>query len=263
VDVLLTAGDPPKGFWEAWSLLAAIAAVTRRVALGHLVTANTFRNPALLAKMADTVDEISGGRLILGLGAGDAEYQHHAFGFPWERRVARFEEALQIIAPLLREGRVDFQGEFYTLRECELRPRGPRASGPPILIGAVANAPRMLRLTAQYADMSHGLFVFGRSTPDQEPPLRDALDAACRGIGRDPASLTRTASVRVALDGPIGHMLETKEPIRGSVAEIAETFWKFADEGISHLMLVLSPETSEAIEQIGRVVQLMDRGRRA
>jgi alkanesulfonate monooxygenase SsuD/methylene tetrahydromethanopterin reductase-like flavin-dependent oxidoreductase (luciferase family) len=261
VDDLLMKGDPPKGFWEGWSLLAAVAAVTRRVQVGHLVTANTFRNPALLAKMADTTDEISAGRLILGLGAGGDAHEHRAFGFPWERRVARFEEALQIIVPLLREGRVDFQGEFYTMRECELRPRGPRASGPPILIGAVANAPRMLRLTAQYADMSHGLFVFGRSTPDQEPPLRDALDAACRGVGRDPESLTRTASVRVELDGPIGHMFDAKEPIRGSVEEIAETFWEFADEGISHLMLVLSPETIEAIEQIGHVVQLMDRGR--
>ena len=243
VDDLLPEGYPPKGFWEGWSLLAAVAAVTRRVEIGHLVTANTFRNPALLAKMADTVDEISGGRLILGLGAGGDEYEHRAFGFPWERRVARFEEALQIIVPLLREGRVDFQGEFYTMRECELRPRGPRTIGPPILIGALANAPRMLRLTAQYADMSHGFLAFGRSTPDQVPPLRDALDAACLKVGRDPATLARTVAVRVELDGPIGHMHDSEEPIRGSVEDIADIFWKFADEGISHLMLALSPET--------------------
>jgi alkanesulfonate monooxygenase SsuD/methylene tetrahydromethanopterin reductase-like flavin-dependent oxidoreductase (luciferase family) len=254
VDVLLSEGNPPKGFWEGWSLLAAIAAVTRRVEIGHLVTANTFRNPALLAKMADTVDEISGGRLVLGLGAGDDEFEHRAFGFPWERRVARFEEALRIIVPLLREGRVDFQGEFYTMRECELRPRSPRTGGPPILIGAVANAPRMTRLTAQYADMWHGLFALGRSTPDQVPPLRDALDDACLRVGRDPASLARTAAVRVEFDGPIGHMNETEAPIRGSVEEVAETFWKFADEGISHLMLVMSPETNTAIDQIGRVI---------
>jgi alkanesulfonate monooxygenase SsuD/methylene tetrahydromethanopterin reductase-like flavin-dependent oxidoreductase (luciferase family) len=263
VDDLLFEGDPPRGFWEGWSLLAAIAAVTGRVEIGHLVMANTFRNPALLAKMADTVDEISGGRLILGLGAGGDEYEHRAFGFPWERRIARFEEALQIIIPLLREGRVDFQGEFYTLRECELRPRGPRTAGPPILIGALANAPRMTRLTAQYADMWHGLLVFGRSTPDRIPPLRESLDAACLRVGRDPASLARTASVRVELDGPIGHMFDVEAPVRGSVEEVAEKFWEFADEGISHLMLAMSPESLAAIEQIGRVIQLMDRGRSA
>lgn len=261
IDALLSEGNPPKGYWEGWSLLAAMATVTRRVEIGHLVTANSFRNPALLAKMADTVDEIIGGRLILGLGAGDGAYVHRAFGFPLERRVARFEEALQIIVPLLREGRVDFQGEFYTMRECELRPRGPRTGGPPILIGAVANAPRMLRLTAQYADMWHGLFIFGPSTPDQVPPLRDALDATCLNVGRDPASLARTASVRVELDGPIGHMFDAEQPVRGSVEEIADTFWRFADEGISHLMLCMSPESHAAIEQIGRVIQLMDRGR--
>jgi alkanesulfonate monooxygenase SsuD/methylene tetrahydromethanopterin reductase-like flavin-dependent oxidoreductase (luciferase family) len=237
--------------------------VTRRVEVGHLVTANTFRNPALLAKMADTVDEISGGRLILGLGAGGIEYEHRAFGFPWERRVARLEEALQIIVPLLREGRVDFEGEFYTVRECELRPRGPRTSGPPILIGALANAPRMMRLTAQYADMWHAIIAFGRSTPDQVPPLRDALDAACAKVGRDPASLQRTLAVRVELDGPPGHMFDAEETVRGSMEQVADTFWRFAEEGISHLMLCLSPESREAIEQIGRVIQLMDRGRPA
>jgi alkanesulfonate monooxygenase SsuD/methylene tetrahydromethanopterin reductase-like flavin-dependent oxidoreductase (luciferase family) len=123
-DDLLFEGDPPIGFWEGWSLLAAVAARTHRVQLGHTVTANLFRNPALLAKMADTVDEISGGRLVLGIGAGGIAHEHRVFGFPWERRVARLEEALQIIVPLLREGRVDFRGEFYTAREYELRPRG-------------------------------------------------------------------------------------------------------------------------------------------
>src|SRR5215207_2815124 len=137
-------GEPSRGFWESWSILSAIAATTRRVDLGHLVIANTFRNPALLAKMADTVDEISGGRLVLGLGAGGTEYGHRAFGIPWARRVARFEEALQIIIPLLREGHVDFAGEFYTIRECELRPRGPRPAGPLILIASIANAPRKM-----------------------------------------------------------------------------------------------------------------------
>jgi alkanesulfonate monooxygenase SsuD/methylene tetrahydromethanopterin reductase-like flavin-dependent oxidoreductase (luciferase family) len=261
IDDLLLEDDPPLGIWEGWSILTAVAACTQRVALGHVVTANTFRNPALLAKMVDAVDEISNGRLILGIGAGGLEYEHRAFGFPWERRVARFEEALQILVPLLREGRVDFQGDFYTVRECELRPRGPQAAGPPILIGALLNAPRMLRLTAQYADMWQASLAFGRSIPSEVPPLREAVDAACLQVGRDPASLVRTLMVSVELDGPRRYWLGAEEPIRGSVEEVAATLWAFADEGIAHLMLAVVPETLEAIEEIGRVIEIMDRGR--
>jgi alkanesulfonate monooxygenase SsuD/methylene tetrahydromethanopterin reductase-like flavin-dependent oxidoreductase (luciferase family) len=110
--------------------------VTERVELAPLVTCTGYRNPALLAKIADTVDEISGGRLILALGAGWHEPEYRAFGFPYDHRVGRFEEALAIIVPLLREGRVDFQGQYYQVRDCVLEPRGPRAGGPPILIGA-------------------------------------------------------------------------------------------------------------------------------
>src|SRR5215471_9977214 len=121
-------------------------AVTTRVELGPLVVCTSFRNPTLLAKMTDTLDEISGGRLILGLGAGYHEREYRAFGYPFDHRVSRFEEALKIIQPLLRRGAVDFQGKYYKARECELRPRGPRRQGPPILIGAPPRLPRMLRL---------------------------------------------------------------------------------------------------------------------
>jgi alkanesulfonate monooxygenase SsuD/methylene tetrahydromethanopterin reductase-like flavin-dependent oxidoreductase (luciferase family) len=254
-------GAPAAGVWEGWSMLSAIAATTRRVDLGHLVIANTFRNPALLAKMAETVDEISGGRLVLGLGSGGDNAGQRAFGNPWERRVARFEEAVQIIVPLLREGRVDFAGEFYTVRECELRPRGPRPAGPPILIASLANGPRMMRLTAQYADRWHGLLAFGRSAADEVPPLRAALDAVCATVGRDPATLTRTVSVEVSFPELDSRVTVFGQPIRGSTEEIASAFWAFADEGISHLMLVLSPATLAPIEALGRVIELMNRGR--
>jgi alkanesulfonate monooxygenase SsuD/methylene tetrahydromethanopterin reductase-like flavin-dependent oxidoreductase (luciferase family) len=253
-------GEPARGVWEGWSTLSAIAATTRRVELGHLVTANTLRNPALLAKMAATVDEISGGRLVLGLGAGGGDGQR-AFGSPWERPVARFEEALQIIIPLLREGRVDFAGEFYTIRECELRPRGPRPAGPPILIASAVNGPRMMRLTAQYADLWHGFLAYGRSVADEVPPLRAALDGVCANVGRDPATLTRTLSVEVSFPDLDPRATVFGQPIRGSTEEIASAFWAFADEGISHLMLMLSPATLAPIEAIGRVIELMDCGR--
>src|SRR5215211_254506 len=140
-----------QGPWESWSLLAALAAVTSRVEIGPLVSCTSFRNPALLAKTADTVEEISGGRLILGLGAGWHEPEYIAFGYPFDHRVGRFAEAIRIIAGLLREGRVDFEGTYYQARDCELRPRGPRTSGPPIMIGTTGD--RMLRLTAEFADL--------------------------------------------------------------------------------------------------------------
>ena len=111
--------------------LAALAAVTERVQLGPLVACLGFHAPAMLAKQAATVDAISGGRLILGLGAGWNEREYRAFGFPFERRVARFAEALTIISTLLREGRIDFEGEFHRLEDCVLDPPPARPGGPP------------------------------------------------------------------------------------------------------------------------------------
>ena len=124
---------------------------TSRIELGPFVACNSFRNPALLAKMAVTLDEVSDGRLVLGIGAGWHEPEYHAFGYPYDHRVGRFEEALQIIAPLLREGRVDFEGRYCQARDCEIAPRGTPAGWPPILIGA--QRPRMMRLAARFADI--------------------------------------------------------------------------------------------------------------
>src|SRR5438874_10363146 len=114
--LLLTWQEQTRGIWECWSLLSALAAVTHRVELGSLVACTTFRSPALLAKMADTVDEISGGRLIVGLGAGWDGPEGRAFDMKSDHRVDRFEEALQIIVPLLRTRRVDFEGKYYQVQ---------------------------------------------------------------------------------------------------------------------------------------------------
>ncbi len=147
-------GVEPRGGWECWTLVAALAAVTEHVELGTIVTATSFRNPALLAKIVDTVEEISGGRTILGLGTGYHEPEYRAFGYPYDHRASRFAEAIAIIDGLLRQGRVDIEGTYHQARNCELRPRGPRPQGPPIMIGT--SGERMLELTARYADRWNG-----------------------------------------------------------------------------------------------------------
>jgi alkanesulfonate monooxygenase SsuD/methylene tetrahydromethanopterin reductase-like flavin-dependent oxidoreductase (luciferase family) len=243
------------GVWECWSLLAALAATTTRIELGTLVSCTNYRNPALTAKMADTVDEISGGRLILGLGAGDYEDEHRSFGMRWDHRVSRFAEALAIIHPLLREGRVDFTGIYEQSRDCELRPRGPRPSGPPIMIGTLAHGPRMLELTARYADMWNGWIANRRTHPEVVPPLRAAVDTACLSVGRDPATLNRALTIGVAFGG---RGTWGGEPLSGSPEEIAQAFRAFADEGISHLHVWLNPTTAEGIEQLAPVLDQLD-----
>lgn len=245
------------GLWECWTVLSALAAVTSRVELGTLVTCTAYRNPAMLAKIAETVDEISGGRVVLGLGAGDHPSEFEAFGYPWERRVSRFEEALQVTVPLLREGHVDFDGEYYQARDCGLQPRGSRQQGPPILIGARAGSPRMLRLCATWADQWNGWLVYGRSHPDEVAPFREAVDNACEKIGRDPATLGRTMTVGAAM---LGRRLGNADPLSGSPEEIAEKLHGFAAEGIDHIQLYLHPNTMEGIDALAPALEILDKG---
>jgi alkanesulfonate monooxygenase SsuD/methylene tetrahydromethanopterin reductase-like flavin-dependent oxidoreductase (luciferase family) len=257
--LLITWQERTQGIWEGWSLLAALAAVTRRVELGPLVSCTIFRNPALLAKMADTVDEISGGHLIVGLGAGWSGPEDRAFGYPSDQRVDRFEEALQIIVPLLRTGHVDFEGRYYQARDCELRPRGPRPGGPPILIGA--KGPRMLRLTATYADLWNAEGPLRQ--PDDFIPLRAAGDAACAEVGRDPATLGRSASVVVDLplaQGGGGHRSPPPgaQPGPTSPEAIAELLRGYAREGLTHVQLWLSPCTIAGLEWFAAVLDVLD-----
>ncbi|HET7036462.1 MAG TPA: LLM class flavin-dependent oxidoreductase [Thermomicrobiaceae bacterium] len=248
---------PPLGSWECWMTASAIGAATTRVEIGTLVSSTSFRPPAVLAAMVNTLDDLTDGRLILGLGAGDAEKEHRAMGIPFEQRVGRFEEALTILHALLHEGQSSFEGRFYQTSDCQLLPPGPRAGGPPFLIGALAQSPRMLRLTAQYADIWNVMLAFGRSRPDAIPPLRAAVDAACRKHGRDPATLARSAAVLVDCSG-FGWYPDGMEPLTGSPEELAEAFRAFAREGISHLQVATYPTTIEGIEQLAPVLELLD-----
>jgi alkanesulfonate monooxygenase SsuD/methylene tetrahydromethanopterin reductase-like flavin-dependent oxidoreductase (luciferase family) len=269
IDRLLfrSAAGETHGGWECWSLMAALAAVTTRVELGQLVTNNLYRNPALLAKMAATVDEISGGRLILGLGAGDGGPDTGIFGFADDHRVGRFEEALQIVRGLLRTGHIDFQGQYYQVRDCELRPRGPRPEGPPILVGTELG-PQMLRLTAQYADLWN---TFLPLRPEDLATAMQPLDTACAAVGRDPATLGRSLTVPVDLPGRRRHPPSTAYGIdrardyaeilvTGEPAAIADRLRAYARAGIGHVVVWLDPDTVEGIEAFAPVLDLLDRG---
>ena len=252
------------GTWECWTMLAALAATTTRIELGSLVCCTSFRNPALLAKMADTVDEISGGRLILGLGAGWNELEFSAFGYPYDHRASRFEEALTIIHGLLREGHVDFAGNYYQARNCELRPRGPRPHGPPIMVGTTA--PRLLRVAARYADSVNGWSIDFNNHPIGIPLVRAEVDAACLEIGRDPATLERSAAVQVHFNGAAPHptgypgwSAGDPPPLAGAPDELAEIFRAYAREGMAHVQVWTDPANLSGLEALAVVLEILDR----
>ena len=241
------------GVMDCWTLMGALAAATTQVTLGPLVSCMSYRNPAVLAKIAATVDSISNGRVILGIGAGDFEEEHAQFGAHWDRRISQFEEGLQILVPLLRTGHVDFAGAFYKAANCTLSPAPARPGGPPILIGALGHGPRMLRLVAQYADAWNAFIATGESSPAVIPAYQQMLDDACRAIGRDPATLKRTVTVGVTFGN---RTIWGASPITGSARQIADVFLAFHDEGIEQLSVFMNPMTEDGIMQMAEVIRL-------
>ena len=245
--------QPTRGIWECWTMLAALAEATRRVEIGTLVTCNSFRNPAILAKMATTVDEVSHGRLVLGVGAGWNEPEYQAFGLPYDHRVARFEEALQILKPLLREGHVDFKGRYYQMPNCEILPRGPRSEGPPLMVGS-EGGPRMLKLTAQYADLWNTGYM---GKPETLADRRAKIETACQKTGRDPATLGITALIGLWFPD-----LQKKKPkffdnpLTGTVQQMAEAMRGYAQLGVQHIMFQCEPYTDEARQRLTEALRL-------
>ena len=256
-------GRPPQGAWECWSIIAALCANTSRVRVGSLVTPTSFRNPALFAKMADTIDEISNGRLIVGLGAGWNEIEYINFGFPFDHRFERFSEAFAIIDGLLRDGHIDFDGRYYQARDCELRPRGPSAGGPPIMIGS--QGPKMLRRTRPHVPMWNGWLAGDDSYPAAYEPLKAQVDAACAEIGRDPATLERTVSVSVDPTGKrdfpkhwyIQKDQDETRPLTGTPEEIAANLRHFGAMGVSQVQIYPIPPTLATIEAIANIQEVM------
>jgi alkanesulfonate monooxygenase SsuD/methylene tetrahydromethanopterin reductase-like flavin-dependent oxidoreductase (luciferase family) len=249
-----------RGPWEAWTQLAALAAVTARVTLGPLVAATAFHQPAVLAKLAATVDEISGGRLVLGLGAGWNDVEFAAFGFPLEYRIARFEEAFTIVRTLLRQGHIDFEGRFYQARDCELLPRGPRPEGPPLLIGS--SGPRMLRITMPWAQAWNAWYQTYGNRVAGIAAQRELVDAACREVGRDPTAVERTVAAFVRLPGARGMRGSdpAAPPLEGPPEQLAQALRDLATEGIAHVQLVLDPITPAGVAALAAVLEALDAG---
>lgn len=250
-------GKDTVGFWEAWTMLTALAAATARVEIGTTVLCAGFRNPALLAKMATTLDEVSGGRLILGLGAGWHEPEFLAFDVPFDHRVSRFEEALRIIRPLLRTGQVDVRGTWHSAPACEIRPRGPRPDGPPILIGSFG--PRMHRLTARYGDQWTIDWLGDAGRVREEV---GKVHAACREEGRDPASLVITGGVTVGYRdlGELPAWMETPGSyLTGEASDLGAQLAAYAGLGVDHLLTNLYPFNEDALARYGQAVKVAKR----
>jgi probable F420-dependent oxidoreductase len=256
-------GQPARGPWEAWTLMGAIAGVTSRIAFGPLVACTNFHNPALLAKQAATLDEIGGGRFVLGLGAGWNAEEFRAFGFPFDHRIDRFEEAFTIIRTLLREGAIDFDGRYYQARDCELLPRPARIGGPPLMIGS--KGPRMLAITLPYVDSWNVWFTDTGNRASGVPALRQLVDDACVAVGRDPAAVERTVAVQVRMPGGTGRLQGSGEDsvvpaLEGDPQVIADELRAYARAGIAEVQLVVDPIDRPSIEGLVPVLRELDRG---
>jgi len=245
-----------RGPYEAWTTLAAIAAVTERVEIGPLVASTSFHAPAMLAKHAATVDAISQGRLIVGLGAGWNGREYDAFGFPFDRRVSRFEEALAIIVPLLREGRTTFHGRFYDVDDCVLDPRPVREGGPPIMLGS--NSPRMLSIGLPTVDSWNVWWSSYENSVERFAEIKGEVDA----VMPDGRHVEATAAVLVTLPGGEGRLMgETYDARVRTVTpdDLGDHVRGLADAGTTHLQLVLDPITAETVDTIGAALADLDR----
>lgn len=251
-----------RGPWEAWSVLSALATVTERVTIGPLVACVSFHNPAVLAKMAADVDAISGGRLVLGLGAGWNEAEYRAFGMPYDHRVSRFADAFAIISGLLRDGRVDYHGRYHSAPDCELHPPPARPGGPPLLVGS--SGARMLAVTVPVVQAWNAWYTTVANSVEGYLPIRERVDAACRAVGRDPATLERTLALLVGMPGAAGRPSgdpDERQPaaLDGDPGRLAESLAAFAAEGVAHVQLVMDPITIESVTGLEPMLARLDR----
>jgi alkanesulfonate monooxygenase SsuD/methylene tetrahydromethanopterin reductase-like flavin-dependent oxidoreductase (luciferase family) len=243
----------PWSLWEPWSILAALAAATERIALGPLVMCTAHTNPALLARAAATVEEISDGRLVLGLGCGYFGAEFDALGIPADHKVDRFEEAISIITALLRAGKVEVAGEWYRAN-LQLDLSQLRAGGPPILMGA--SKPRMLRLAATHADLWNAWLPFSNDPVGDLREQQRALDRACAKADRDPATLGRTAAVAIGLLGrTVRYGPYEMVSLGKDTDEVVAGLGALEAEGVDHVQVCLAPATPQGVTALASAVE--------
>jgi probable F420-dependent oxidoreductase len=257
-DHLLYRGDgrPERGPWDAWTLLAGLACVTERVGLGPLVACTAFHRPGVLARTAAAVDELSGGRLAVALGAGWNEPEFRAFGIPFDHRVERFAEALEIVRRLLDGERVTFFGAYETVADAVLLPAPARR--PPLMVGATG--PRMLAAALPHVDAWNTWFEPYGNTPEGLAAANRAVDDAARRAGREPSAIARSACVLVVLDRASDErpVPDGVTPLEGSAERIAAGLRDLAEAGADEAILVVSPITERSIRALAETLAALD-----
>jgi probable F420-dependent oxidoreductase len=242
--------DPERGPWEAWTLMSALAAVTERVTIGPLVACLGFHPPGLIAKMAATVDEVSGGRFTLGVGAGWNRREFSAFGIPYDHRVSRFAESFEIVRRLLAGERATLDGRFWQADDAVLLP--PPRRRVPLMVGS--NGPRMLSLTLPWADAWNTWWEDYGNSAEGFAELNARISAAAGEAGREPSQIRRSACALVAVDAHAGERpsLPHAPPITSGVADRVR---ELGEAGADEVILVLSPITERSIREVGELVR--------
>ena len=238
---------------EAFTIWAGVAEATSRIELGSMVLCTAFRNPAVLAKEAVSLDAVAAHRITLGLGCGWHEPEFKAFGIPFSNVVSRFEEAMSIIHPLLREGRADFQGQYYSAVDCELVPPDDRPGGIPILIAS--KQPRMNELTARFADQWNTAW---HGHVHAYTAAAGTMDAACERVGRDQSTLAKTAGIMVDIlddDAPVDTE-NAATVIRGPIGHVAEALAAYAETDCAHVICNLPGLTAEKTARLAEAARM-------
>ena len=239
------------GMHDAWTALSALAAVTSRIELGPIVLCASFRNPGLTAKMAATLDEVSGGRLVLGVGCGWHEPEYDALGLPFDHRVGRFEEWLEIVRRLLAGERVTHHGQFHAAADAVLLPRPARHI--PILVAA--KQPRMLDITARVADAWNTAW-FGEPNELLRGRFAD-LDAAIARADRDPSAVERTVGIIVRDPDQPSVPEPDERALAGSIDDLARALEAYRGLGVAHVQAILEPMTPRSVERLAAAAALL------
>ena len=245
-------GREERGPWDVWSLLSALAAVTHRVRLGPLVACTAYCSPGLLARRAAAVQEISGGRLTLGLGAGWNETEFHAFGLPFDHRASRFCESFEIIRRLLTGERVTMTGRFHVVHDAVLLPAP--AVAPLLMVGSTGQ--RVLQAALAHADVWNIWHDWYGNTPEGFARENDRISKIVRDAGREPLDVTRSATVFVAVGDATGDRPHARNSaaVTGDPETIVAQLATFAEAGVQEAILVVSPIAERSIRILGRTI---------